>query len=459
MKIIRKISWIAASLPLFFQSCDNADNIGNSLLPTENRIIVDTDFDLTGTVIPNEEIQSRSINQLIGDIDAKGYGKFHSDFVTQFMPAAQLDPTLTSASDIDSVRLVMMFNDGSFVGDSVIPMGLEVFKLTKPLKAPIFSNFDPEGYYNPNQPLAKYVYGASDNELPDSLKSLTYKTLAVKLPNSIGTEIFDLYQSKPESFLDPAAFGKEFNGLYVKSNYGSGRVTKIEGTIIQFFYHYNTKTAADKDTIINQIGNFLSVAPEVISNNNIRYQRSEDLTQRIDNNDIIIIAPAGTDVQIEFPIIDVLSSYHRQKGQLSVLNDLTLQIPATKISNDYSINPPQNLLLILKDKKREFFEQSKITDGKTSFYGTYNPTTGMYSFTSMRQYLIDALANEAELSPEDWTFIITPVSIVKEKSNSYYDTTEYISTITPYIAQPSMVQLELDKAIIELTFSTQTLKD
>lgn len=459
----KHFSLIAASLLAIAvaTSCEESNSIGSSLIQNENTIVIEEDFSVTGESVKNKKIQSRTITQLLGEIEAKGYGKFRSDFVTQFMPAAALDSTLVSAEDIDSVKLLMMFNSGSLVGDSVIPMGLEVYRLTKNLSAPIYSDFNPDEYYDHDSPIATRVYSANNIGLPtDSLKKLTYREIYVDLPRELGMELFDLYKTNPAAYLDPVTFSNYFHGLYVKSSYGSGRVTKIGATLIQLYYHYDTKNSAGRDTTYNYTGNFYSVSPEVVTNNNIDYAISSDLTQRVANGEKIVVAPAGMDVEIQFPLLDVIAKYKNEKGQLSIINDLTFAIPASKISNTYNINPPENLLLILKNKQQEFFEKSKVTDSKTSFYATYDSTTGTYSFSSMRQYLLDALNKESELTADDYTFVITPVTINTESTSSYYSSqTTYISSIVPYVEQPAMAQLDLDNAKIILTFSNQNLKN
>lgn len=458
---MKKISFTAiatAVLAVITAGCDDSGSIGSSLNPIENSIEVESDFTVSGRSTDNSRIQSRTITQLIGDIDAKGYGKFRSDFVTQFMPAAALDSTLVSSEDIDSVKLLMMFSDGGYVGDSVIPMGLEVYRLNKNLVAPIFSDFDPEDYYDPTAPIASTVYGASDLELSDSLKKLDYKSIYVTLPRQIGVDLFNLYKTNPAAYIDPVKFNEYFHGLYVKNSYGSGRVTKIEGTLIQLYYHYNTKNSAGRDTIYKYVGNYYSVSPEIITNNNIDYVMSRDLIERVNNGEILVVAPAGLEVEITFPLEDIVDRYRTKAGQLALINDLTFSIPASEIANDYMINPPDNLLLILKSEKDTFFEKSKIVDNKTSFYAAYDSTTGSYDFSSMRQYLLDALKKETAFTSDDYTFVITPVTIQTESSGSYYGSTTVISSIVPYIEEPAMVRLDLEKAKIVLTFSNQNIK-
>jgi hypothetical protein len=454
------IGAVALTASALLSSCDDAGTIGESLLPIENTIIVEDDFTVTGHSVSNERIQSRTITQLLGKIDAEGYGNFSSDFVTQFMPAASLDTTLTSASAIDSLKLVMMYYNDGIVGDSIVPMGLEVYRLNKNLQAPIYSDFNPEDYYDASAPIASTIYGASNLELNDSLKELEYKSIYVDLPRSLAVELYNVYKNNPAAYLDPTQFSQYFHGFYVKNSYGAGRVTKVQGTVMQMYYHYDTVTDEGNDTTYNYVGNYYSVSPEIITNNNINYTMSPDLLRRVDQGENLIVAPAGLEVEMTFPLLDIIDRYRSKAGQLAIVNDLTLSIPASTISNDYSIKPPEYLLLILKNKKKEFFEKSSLTDSETSFYAEYDSSTGSYDFSSMRQYLLNALNSTEPITEDDYTFVITPVSVNTEtNSSSYYYTTTVVSSIVPYIEQPAMVKLNLDKAKIVLTFSNQNLKN
>ncbi|MDE7136791.1 MAG: DUF4270 domain-containing protein, partial [Muribaculaceae bacterium] len=119
---------VAAVTAILLTACDdNNENIGSSLVQTESNVVIASDFKLEGETCQNSRIQSRTITQLIGSIDAADYGCLTADFVTQFMPSAKLDTLLKSKEQLDSIKLLMMFNKGSFVGDSVVPMGVEVY--------------------------------------------------------------------------------------------------------------------------------------------------------------------------------------------------------------------------------------------------------------------------------------------------------------------------------------------
>lgn len=449
---------LAASFSLY--SCGDTDSIGSSLIQSENNIIIENGFSLTGHSVPNEKVQSRTAMLLLGSIDAKEYGEFSSDFVTQFMPVAEIDSTLTSAAAIDSVKLKLMYAPGSFIGDSIMPMGLEVYRLDKGLTAPIFSDFNPTDYYDPSKPIGSAIYATSNFELSDSLKELNHRDIYVDLPRELGVELYNLYETNPESYLNPDEFAKHFPGIYVRNSYGSGRVMQIGATLLQLYYHYNTKTTAGKDTICNYVGSFYSATPEVLSNNNIDYNMASQLTAAVDEGQQLIVAPAGLDVEMEFPMPEIMNYYKANAGRLSVINNLTMSIPAVDISNTYGIDPPQQLLMVLKKDKEKFFEEDMVTDGVTSFYAEYSTATDSYEFSSLRQYLLYALEHESELTVEDYTFVLTPVLVDSESVyDSYsYAQTVYVKSIVPYVQQPAMVRLRLNDAKIELTMTNQSVK-
>ncbi len=439
---------------------DTTDGIGSSLIQSENNIIIESDFSLSGHSVENEKVQSRTAMLLLGSIDADNYGNFASDFVTQFMPVSRLDTTLTSASAIDSVKLKLMYAPGNFVGDSIMPMGLEVYRLNKGLKAPIFSDFDPQDYYDPSNPIGSTVYATSNLELSDSLKKLDHRDIYVDLPLDLGIELYDLYQSDPAAYNNPEVFAQYFPGIYVRNSYGSGRVTQIGATLLQLYYHYDTVNSAGRDTTYNYVGSFYSATPEVLSNNNIDYSIAPQLNDMVAEGKPLIVAPAGLEVEMTFPLLDIIDSYREKAGRLSVINNLTMSIPATNISNTYGIRPPSQLLMVLKKDKEKFFEEGKVTDGVTSFYATFSDATDTYDFSSLRDYLLDALQREEPLTADDFTFILTPVTVDAETVYDPYTGTNkvYVKAIVPYVQQPAMAALLLDEAKIELTFTNQSVE-
>lgn len=461
---------LATSILLGLASCDDGvSGAGGSLVQDEVEIIIDNDFTVSGHSVSNDLVQSRTVLQLLGKIDAQGYGSLSSDIVCQYMPAASLVTDYVTSETIDSVKLVLtMFKDG-FSGDSIVPMGLSVYELTKRLPAPIYSDFDPSEYYNKGRIIGSTVYsGVIDGAAgigKDNSGSI-FKNIYVDLPREFGVKLFEKYQSSPAIFSDPASFAEWFPGLYITNSFGSGRVTRVVSNMINVYYHkVQPIPDTDRDTILPAVGTYLAVTPEVITNNNISYNMAQSLSNDVASGKTLLVAPLGFDVEFTFPAQDILDRYKAQGGSLSVINSLSFSIPVKSIENNYGLTPPPYVLMVKKKDKEKFFSGTQINDNISSFYAAYNTTTKKYEFSSMRDYILD-LVKKGEATEEDTQFVICPALVsfyVNSTSDYYYYYYGYntqstqVSSITPYVVQPVMAELDFENADISFTFSKQTL--
>ena len=441
-------------------SCNSNSEIGNGLTGDEVTIVVDSTFTLTGSSVRSEAVLSRTVIQIMGVIDGPEFGYMKSDVVTQFMPANSIDTAGVTWQDVDSLKLVMYVNSGSFVGDSLALMGMEVYPLTRQLSVPIYSNFDPEGYYDSSNPLGSLVYDLLKSSEPDSLKGLVYHTLRVKLPQSLGQDFFREYVNNPSTYSSPTNFAKFFPGLYIKNTYGSGRITRIGNTVMEMYYHRNTTTEAGKDTTIYKVGTYFAVTPEIITNNDISLDMSKSVTDAADAGEVLIVAPTGLNAQLNFPAPDIIRAFNTgtQNG-LGVVNALTFTVPVETIANKYDISVPDNVLLVLKSEYEDFFLNNKLTDEVTSFRATLSTLadgTKAYVFSDMRQYIVELMAKES-ITPDDYTFMLVPVNVSAESSNDYYgNSSETITGIIPYVSEPRMARIAVEKAKIKFVYSLRT---
>lgn len=458
---LNKYFLIGAGISLLIAgtSCqDETSEVGSSLVSDESEVIIDSLFTVTGHSEPNSSILSRTTMQLLGSINAQEYGQFTSGFVTQFMPAQNIETSGVSVNDIDSVKLVMFIRPGGFTGDSIVPMGLTVYKLNQQLPSSITSEFDPDGYYD-NQPWASAMYSA--NALHnDSIANLAFRTVSVDLPRSFGQELYTEYVSNPTTFTSPQLFSRFFPGVYVKSTFGSGRVMNIVDTRINLhFTRHETigSGSSVRDTAYHFVRSYLAVTPEIITDNLIDYNISPQLQARISNGESILVAPAGTEVKMDFPVKDLLASFRSQGQGTAVLNTVSLSVPVETIQNSFGIEPPANVLFVLSKDKDKFFANNKISDDKTSFLASYSKTDGSYNIPDMRNYILSLLDKET-ITADDYTFTITAVDVVTETSSSgYYYEQSYITGINPYVSIPAMANLRFDKAKIKMTFSKQSV--
>lgn len=457
---------LTALAVILAMACTENSPVGNALADESVAIIVDSNFTVTGHAVKTEAVQSRTLNQLVGALDAKGYGSIHSDFIGQFMPSLKIDTSNITPADIDSVNLFLQMTRGDFVGDSLVPMGMEIYRVTRDLPYPIYSDFDPAGYFD-QKPIASVVYTASTMNSADSVKSLSTLYTYMPLPVSLGRELVQAYIDNPANYSDPELFAKNvFKGLYIRSSYGSGRISHFNTTSIRVYYSkqvWNEDSARYETRRYN--GDYYAVTPEVVLNNDITYDVAPELKAMADAGDPIVVAPVGYEVEMRFPAPEIIASYNKYNSKMRVLNTLSMSIPVEEISNAYEIAPPPNLLLILKSKKAEFFAANKLTDNKTSFYAAYNSTTRSYTFSGLRAYLVDLLSKQ-NITEDDYTFMLIPVEVNTEaqaSGGSYYYSyggASYVeSSIVPYVAKPVMAKILLDKAKIKLTFSAGNINN
>lgn len=453
-----------AATALLAACSDTTGTIGSSLVEDETEVVVETGFKVTGhSSATNLPVQSRTISQLLGSIEADGYGSFSSEFVTQFLPATELITEGVLPEYIDSMKLTMQIPLSSgCIGDSIVPMGLNVYRLNRQLPNPIYSDFDASEYYDASSGLlASKIYSYNTIAASDSIKKLTYREINVDMPVSLARELFTLYQENPSAFATPMAFARHFPGIAVTNSFGSGRVVDILSTTMRMYYH-----TMDTDTLGNPVkvphsNIYFAVTPEIVSNNCITYNIAPALQQRINAGENIIVTPAGRDVEMEFPIREVVDYYYANCGTVSAINTLTFKIPAQAIINTYGIEPPAQLLLVLKDKKDEFFLNNSVTNNVNSFYAEYDSANGCYTFSALRTYLMDIIDQygaKGTIPAEAYTFSIVPVTVETETITSYGTSQVVVSAVTPYVQKPAMARLDLDNAEVKLTFSKQTMK-
>lgn len=443
----------------WFSSCDHVSQIGSSIVEDQITVTIDSSFQVVGHSRQIDKVQSRTVSQLFGRIDANGYGRLSSDVVTQFMAATPLDTNIIKIENIDSMLLVMSVQKGEYMGDSIVPLGLDIYRLDRQLPSPIFSDFNPEDYYSNDGLMASVMYNISDNSLGKS-NTDGHTDISVKLPIEFAKSLYSHYLANPSSFSSPEAFSQIFPGFYIKNSFGSGRLTRVTQTVMKLHYHFSyTNTETGRDTVVTNVGNYFAVTPEVISNNNVSFKVSNEIQDRIDKGENIVMAPVGLEVSMRFPAPEIISRYKSTDNPVKVFNTLTFSVPAEPIENDYDIAPPTYLLLVLSKNKDTFFAENKIPDNVSSFYATYDASTKRYYFGEMRQFIIELMKKE-NITEEDYTFSIIPVTaLFEEVPSGYYGSSSVLTMITPYMSAPVMCKLDLDNAMIRMAFSTQTIAD
>lgn len=441
-------------------SCSDS-TIGTSIINSNLAIIADSSYTVSGQSVRNDKILTRTMTQLLGKIKVDNFGTLSSDYVCQFLPATVLDTIGMTVNDIESMRLILRSPVGSFTGDSVIPMRATAYRLEKQLSAPINSEFNPEGYYSESSIMGSGAYTATRSATPTyvhtSMEQGTYRNILINLPKKFAQDIYTEFLQNPATFQSTERFNEFFHGMYIANSYGSGRITMVDKTMLIVKFRRHKKTDEGNDTIVRDSACIATAAPEVITNNNIKLVVDEKIVSRVNNGEIIVQAPTGYEVNIKFPIREVLHTFNMEQNNLKVVNSLNFSVPAEELKNDYNIKLPTYLLLIRTSEKDKFFANNKVVDNINSFYATYNSDTKCYDFGNMREFFL-SLKDATDEELEDATNLtLVPVDVTVESyGSSYYGTaTTTVTSITPAVSRPMIGTINLDKAKIKFVYSKQ----
>lgn len=449
---------------VFLSACnDETSSIGSSLVTDKSEITIDSIFTVAGRSVATHELRSRTLTQLIGSIDAQHFGSLESDYVTQLMPSATMDTTGVSEATLDSIKLVIRFYSNKITGDSMTPMGINVYTLTRQLPSSLMSSFDPTGYYDESAPLASAIY-TGNTLYSDSLEHMGVHIIECKLPIEIARQYFRAYKADPSVFSSPEAFAKIFPGIYVANSFGQGRVTNIFNTRVLLNYHSNTtytnSAGEERDTTIYSARIIAASTPEVLTNNNLTFNIAPELDQMAKTAPMLV-SPLGYESEIKFPSSQVIASFKAAAdNSMGVVNSLVMRIPVEKIANEYGIEPPAHLLLIPTRDRDKFFAEQMIPDNVTSFVTDYDTEHGLYSFGGLRAFIMKLMQEgmTAEEIEDISTFSLVPVEITTESyTNSSYQQVSVITAVGPHIESPAMAKISTDDIKILLTYSTETI--
>ena len=457
---------VAALLGLY--ACTD-ETIGVTITDSVSSIIEDSSFVITGHSVRNDRVQMRTSTKMLGELNASGYGTLRAEAVTMWMPAMKIDTTGITPELIDSCRLnLVMPYSGGFTGDSLAPMRLNVYRLNKPLPSPIYSDFDPTGYYDTNDLLVSEPYSPMsgtfkihNSYVTGTLVSDSARILSVPISVELGRDLFRTYVANPSSFSSPEAFASIFPGIFITNSYGSGHVINIKSTQLDVYYH---RHIADNDTVTTDSTysqTYLASTPEIISDNILRFDIDDAITSMVNSGKALIVAPAGYEVQVHFPIQDIIDKYRANVGtSQAIINTLTLDLPVSIPVTEYNIQPPSYLLMVKTSKKDTFINGDSLVNNKDSFYATYQPLTKKYTFTGLREYILNIIKNQGGIATQDdMDFTITPVDVTTYNYSSYsyyYSTpTSVVTKISPMVSRPAIVELLLDKAKMKMTYSKQ----
>lgn len=361
-----------------------------------------------------DSVYSRSSTAYLGKFTDKDYGTFSSDFLVQInCPENFILPD--RIEEIKTAKLGLYYT--SYFGDSLASIRVQIDPLTKAIKddgtnkALYYSNLDPTEYYDKNAtPLAIKDYSAYDRTIPDSVRNEDgyYPNVAIDLGDGFCKNFLEKYnytetvngKTIHPYFKDSESFiNNVLKGFYVHTISGEGSILYISDIYLHLTIAYWTKTSEDKDTLVHTVVP-MSSTKEVFMSTRFKNSGMKELVS--DPKCTYLKTPAGLCTEATLPIEEM---YQAHKND--TLNSISVSFQKLKdqSNNPFKMGTPSNLLMVRKGEMKDFFENNKVYDNKTTFIATYSSTTNSYDFSKLNRlisYIFSEIRPEIEKGEAEW---------------------------------------------------------
>lgn len=361
-----------------------------------------------------DSVYSRSSTAYLGKFTDKDYGTFSSDFLVQInCPENFILPD--RIEEIKTAKLGLYYT--SYFGDSLASIRVQIDPLTKAIKddgtnkALYYSNLDPTEYYDKNAtPLAIKDYSAYDRTIPDSVRNEDgyYPNVAIDLGDGFCKNFLEKYnytetvngKTIHPYFKDSESFiNNVLKGFYVHTISGEGSILYISDIYLHLTIAYWTKTSEDKDTLVHTVVP-MSSTKEVFMSTHFKNSGMKELVS--DPKCTYLKTPAGLCTEVTLPIEEM---YQAHKND--TLNSISVSFQKLKdqSNNPFKMGTPSNLLMVRKGEMKDFFENNKVYDNKTTFIATYSSTTNSYDFSKLNRlisYIFSEIRPEIEKGEAEW---------------------------------------------------------
>lgn len=435
---------------------DDTLNIGNTLIAENDKLeVTAATYNAQSRTIIADSVLSRSNICYFGRIiDPETDAAVTSEFMTQFhiLETIQLysDDKIISREDgmavADSCRIELYFNNPSTACDTLAPMKLRVYELSKPMdEAEVYySNYDPieRGYIRTGGLTTDKMFSYSDQTIVGERKSSAsdysysnYIYIPLNMPytdregvtyKNYGTYIIQQYQRHPEYFKNAYQFIHNVcPGFYFQILDGYGFYTQVPDMALRFYYTVNNNDSVFATNIA------LAGTEEVLQTTKIANDNEAIRQLAADNSCTYIKSPAGLFTEVTMPVDEIKAGHENDSLLAAKVSFMRIN---NKEQSKYSLGVPTNLLLLPKDSLYSFFEHKSLNDNKTTFYTTFSSSANAYTFNNISS-LITAMYNRRrqgmqadsrwEENHPNWNkVVLVPVTLTTVAINSSTLTTD-----------------------------------
>ena len=441
-----KLKFLAAvGLAATLYSCDDTTTgVGEFVADADEITASAQTFEATTKTLKYTDLNpdgvfSRTSSAYLGKFTDPDFGTYTTDFITQIncTEGFEFPDRLVS---IDTTTLELSY--ASFFGDSLAPMKVRVDVLKEAIDDTgenlglYYTSYNPEDFYNATGlPLAEQEYAVRDNSWTDaeidSIKSANgyYPPLVINLDKkatwNIGNEqkngtfseyLLAKYKEDKNNFKDAYSFiHNVLPGFYVHNTGGEGSILYIGDIWLRMKVSYYITGSEGQDSLVYTSIPFAATNEVFMST---RLNNSEDALDKLaeEKTHTYLKTPAGLCTEVKLPLQEMYDALGTD-----TLNSVSMAFTKYKNASDnsasspYKMGTPQNLLLIRKNEVKDFFEQRKNYDSKTTFLGTYSSTTNSYSFSQVNRLISQIFSDmrTKEEPTEGWdeynTMVLIPV--------------------------------------------------
>ena len=427
----RYLGTLLAAAALLSACDEETGSLGMEMLPGSDAMSAHTiSFDVNTESILADSVFAKTSIGYIGRVSDPDFGYYEAGFLTALtctenfsLPEVYKETEwddegnatkatgMMTCDSVTAVRLVVFYND--WFGDSLNACRMSAYELNQVLDYDKrYTDIDPKDYYDESGLLGRVAYSAYDTTVPDSVRNetdsngdATYTPYVIfKLPTvEFGQKrILDEYRKHPEKFANSEAFiNNIFKGIYLTTDQGDGTVLYANEVDLQmqFQFHYLNDSTGVKlkkedgtDSTYYSMQTVFASTKEVTQINH--FLSSNKLKSKVgEKNCTYLKSPAGIFTQATLPYDEIYAQLAND-----TLNGARLTFTSYRQEHkqDFSMNVPDEVLLVRKQDYIKFFENNEVPDNQTSYVATHGAYgTNQYTFGNIAR-LVTTCINEKQ---------------------------------------------------------------
>ena len=384
-----------------FQNLGNGNN-------TPNVVTIDTFAVQVSTVFLDSFTTSPAKSQLLGRYVDPYFGTITSQSYTDIGTPSPL-PMITNFSVYDSIQLIMRI-DRTFYGDTTQVQRFLINQLTQVMN---FPGTQTAFYSNNSIPYDPTPLGSVDVRINPTAGLTSQRigdTIKIKMPNSLGEQLFGLLYRQPDTIINPAIFRGYFKGLTVHPDTTlPGAIYGFKDTMmLRLFYHDPGVVVTQKSTdfgVVNQFSQFNQITADRTGTPTEKVNRATpELQSTASGNEAFLQPITSLYIKLLFPTISNLAGY---PDYLAVMK-ATLELKPVQGTYSPIYNLPPLVNLSLTGEGNTIGTQLPVGNGGLVVDYLYGVNTN-YSF-DITAYIQSAIAQGGQNNAKNGLIIVTPAA-------------------------------------------------